>query len=534
MTDYPRDLDHSILEFKTNAGIVSWSVRNAMEGVQIFGGIGSGKTSGSGSTLAHKYLANGFGGLVLTAKHDEADTWVKYCKNTGRLDDLIIVDPQHQNYFDFLAYESQGEAFKTPITLNIVQVIKTVIRARDDKDKGKSDDGFWELALDMLISNTINLCLLAYGEVSIKMMYDIAQTALRKSDPIPLTPQQKREKLKKEQKERQQKGLPEPELPQNPLPLSPFQKAFDLAMHQVTNMADNWKRNLPKDQKGAIKDAAEYTRQVMDAIPQVRTMNFIRAFFTDTYRNIAEKTRSIIDFSLMGFLYNLLQEPTYSLFCSKKSNFTPEDSIKGKIIVINLPVKDYFKVGQDAQIMFKYIWQRAMERRRLDENSRPVFLWADEAQHFLHEHDADFQATARSSRIATVYLSQNIPNYYANMGGQQGDHKVKSFLGTLSTKIFHANADIETNKYAAELIGNAYSENKSAGASMSDGGYSVNQSSSYQLEQPVRPEEFGLLKTGGPLNNNKIEAYIHVQGKEMGAKVNFKKISFTQVQKSKN
>jgi len=179
----------------------------------------------------------------------------------------------------------------------------------------------------------------------------------------------------------------------------------------------------------------EYEIYLRDNMPEARALMFIDQFFTETYAELSEKTKSIIDFSFTGFLYRLLKEPIYSLFCNRPSTFTPDDCFNGKIIIINLPVKLYYKVGRDIQIMFKYIWQRAMERRDVKKQGRPVFLWADEAQNFLHEYDADYQATARSSRIATVYITQNIPNYYANMKGDVGEYKVKSFLGTLATKV---------------------------------------------------------------------------------------------------
>jgi len=104
--------------------------------------------------------------------------------------------------------------------------------------------------------------------------------------------------------------------------------------------------------------------------------------------NLSEKTRSIIEFSFSGFLFRLLKDPVYSLFCSKASTVVPEDCT-GKILLINLPVKLYHKVGRDIQVMFKYIWQRAMEKRDIAMNGRPVFLYADESQHFIHEYDAD-------------------------------------------------------------------------------------------------------------------------------------------------
>lgn len=191
----------------------------------------------------------------------------------------------------------------------------------------------------------------------------------------------------------------------------------------------------------------------------------------------------------------------------------------------------YHKVGRDAQIMFKYIWQRAMEKRNIAVNGRPVFLWADEAQNFLHEHDAEFQATARSSRIATVYLTQNLPNYFANMGGSHSEYKVKSFLGTLATKIFHANADIETNKYASDLIGEAYEEDISKSTSQNDGHISTSNTVSHKLVKIIRPETFHTLKTGGVKNNKFVQGIIHVQGMRLLYGFSFDKLFFHQEKK---
>jgi len=55
-----------------------------VQGVQIFGTTGSGKSSGSGAFLAKSYLTAGFGGLILTVKIDEKEHWQKYCQETGR------------------------------------------------------------------------------------------------------------------------------------------------------------------------------------------------------------------------------------------------------------------------------------------------------------------------------------------------------------------------------------------------------------------------------------------------------------------
>lgn len=495
--------------FNIGENQVPWAIKDAVEGVQIFGGIGSGKTSGSGRYLALKYLKHGFGGLVLTVKPDEKELWENYCAIAGRTTDLIIVEPHGKEAFDFLAYECQTSINKEAITENIVQVLKTVIRASEDKSGGKSDDPFWESALDMLLFNLIDLCLLAYGRITIDLMYSIVQTI----------PKKNKDGLEAVLAKRNEKD--------GTASSNHFMNAFYAATKNVNVLIDEWKSTLSLEMLDSMDSVEKDRMMTYEGVPESRTLDLVYMFFFETYISLSEKTRSIIDFSFSAFLMRLLKNPVYSLFCKKQSTFTPEDSLYGKIIVLNLPTKLYQKVGRDIQIMFKYIWQRAMEKRNIKENDRPVFLWADEAQNFIHEHDADYQATARSSKIATVYLTQNLPNYYANMGGEKADYRVKSFLGTLGTKIFHANADIETNKYASELIGEGYSEDLSRTATVA-GSFSSSKSVSLQLERIVRAEELVSLKNGGAINSFLVEGYLHKQGNPISGLFNFKKMLFNQ------
>ena len=246
------------------------------------------------------------------------------------------------------------------------------------------------------------------------------------------------------------------------------------------------------------------------------------------FPNLSDRTRSVIEHSFWGLLFRLIREPVKSLLCSPSPNLSPEDCLKGKIILINLPVKLYDKVGRDAQILFKYIWQRAMERRQITADSKPVFLWADEAQNFLHTHDIDYQATARSSRVCTVYLTQNIPNYFAHMGGNNRGAKVKSFLGTMGTKIFHANADMDTNKYASELIGQE-SVWKETRGSQFVGGFTMSEGQNQDRQSIIHPEQFTMMRTGGQINCGLVDARIHRQGLPWFSTArNDRKISFQQ------
>ena len=487
------NFDCPLLKIGTDG--IHWTIWNSFEGLQIFGGIGSGKTSGSGRFFAHKYLSAGYGGLVLTVKPDEKDDWIEYCQKANRLDDLIIVEPNGEHYFNFLDYESKHSRSKT-YAENIVQVIKTVINASEEKD-GTSNQGdqFWKSALDMLISNSVELCWLAHEKITVELVYNIARAASRK--------------FYKDNND------------------DDFSLALKLARKNVKEKMAAWtaKQDIYEMSKMTPEEYEIYLR---DNMPEARALMFIDQFFTETYAELSEKTKSIIDFSFTGFLYRLLKEPIYSLFCNRPSTFTPDDCFNGKIIIINLPVKLYYKVGRDIQIMFKYIWQRAMERRDVKKQGRPVFLWADEAQNFLHEYDADYQATARSSRIATVYITQNIPNYYANMKGDVGEYKVKSFLGTLATKVFHANADIETNNYASDLIGEAYQRKEQESSCVTDGKTTVTTTLDTELVKIVRPEKFHTLKTGGTKYDKKVTGYIHVQGMRLRDGFSYDGIQFDQ------
>ncbi|UPT67663.1 MAG: hypothetical protein M0D57_03045 [Sphingobacteriales bacterium JAD_PAG50586_3] len=230
-------LDTPLIDFgyKKTDSKIEWTTRDAVEGVQIFGGIGSGKTSGSGRLIALKYLQNGFGGLVLTVKPDEKALWESYCKEAGRLNDLIVIEPGGHYNFNFLEYESAQQIKHSSITDNLLQVLKTVIKAGEEKDSGKSDDPFWENSLDMLIFNLIDLCLLAYKKVTIQTMYDIV-TSLPKKDEV-LNPDSK----------------------------SHFMQALRLANENVAPLVKEWLRTQPPQEIERLtkdKELLEWTAQM--------------------------------------------------------------------------------------------------------------------------------------------------------------------------------------------------------------------------------------------------------------------------------
>ena len=122
---FKSSLDTRLLKF---SGGDYFTIRDAVTGVQIFGGTGSGKTSGSGRALAHAYLKAGFGGIVMCAKPDEADLWRALAKECGRARDLVFFDSSGALRFNFLDY-AQHTIAADGRDMNLVQLLSTITEA---------------------------------------------------------------------------------------------------------------------------------------------------------------------------------------------------------------------------------------------------------------------------------------------------------------------------------------------------------------------------------------------------------------------
>ena len=190
---------------------------------------------------------------------------------------------------------------------------------------------------------------------------------------------------------------------------------------------------------------------------------------------------------------------------------------------MDFPVKEYLQAGVYAQGLFKFLWQQATERREVKEESVPVFLWIDEAQLFLSDYDQIFQTTARSSKACTVFISQNISNYYVSIGGRNPQAKADSLLGNLSTKIFHSNNDTVSNEWAAKTIGKAFRNVESVSIGKGD---SIGLSQQFHWQ--VEPREFTTLKSGGQQNDYRVQGIVTIAGREWSNGRNFIKKSFNQ------
>jgi hypothetical protein len=438
-----------------------------LTGVFICGATGSGKTSGPAKHLAFGYLAAGFGGIVLTAKKDEVTMWKAWAAETGREDDLVIINASGDWRFNFMEWEASRPEEGGGLGINIVNLLDEIATAISGNTEGGGNSKFWEDALHHLNTNLVDLALLAGRKVTLPVLRSILTTAA-------IQPEQVLDEVWQNKSE--------------------CAKAIDEADRKTTNADPNARANFEQ----------------------------CRDYWLLEYPNLNEKTRSIITLTFSMLVHPLITPPLRQIF-STDTNIQPEDTFDGKIIIVDWPVQEYRLVGRIANLAIKYCFQIAVLRRvqPADRQSflRPVFLWADEAQNFVSKFDSEYQAVARSAGGCSVLLTQNRESFRRVLKNYDA---VDSLLGNLQCKIFCQNSG-ETNEWASKLLGERWLHitNTNVGQSHNDmvqqqqqnaGNHTSGVTRTEQRRFFVEPARFTTLKRGGALNNFQVEAIVYNGG----------------------
>ena len=152
-----------------------WTLGDSFQGVCIMGENGSGKTSGSGRLLARKYLQNGFGGLVLCFKTDEADLWRSYLKAAGREDDGRFFSVNEALRFNFIDWEARSSG--VDFAENLVTLLIDIASIQKRTEATGSEAHFWLPQKKKLIRNLIALLLLAKESIQLPTLYELIVSA---------------------------------------------------------------------------------------------------------------------------------------------------------------------------------------------------------------------------------------------------------------------------------------------------------------------------------------------------------------------
>lgn len=449
-----------------------WTIRDACQGTHVTGATGSGKTSGSGEAIAKAFLRQGFGGVILCAKPEERVLWQKYAEATGRQDDLIIFGPDQGLQFNFLDYELRREGKGGGQTENLVALLSHVIEIVEGKVEIGGDGAFWVRAVRELLRNAIDLLSLAKGKLTLEDICQLIADAPESEEDVGLL-------MSKEEAAR--------------IGYEPSERT--LKWWRTSFCAECLQEAEDKKNKTSVQE---------------HDFKIALRYWLKTYPKLSDRTRSGIVATFTGMADMLLHGFAWEIFCTD-TNIVPEVTYKNRaIIVLDFPIQEYHDLGRIIQGVFKLMFQRAILRRT--DKRVPVFLWADEAQNFVSSFDFMVQAVARSAGLCTVYLTQNLSNYYAVLGSG-GRDEVNALLGGFQTLIFHANSDQATNQYAADMIAQEWTTAMNFGLSSAERGGSRSGGGSEVVQYKILPGEFATLRKGGPLNDLEVDSIIVQSGR---------------------
>jgi hypothetical protein len=442
---------------------LKFRIEDAKTGVAIFGATGSGKSSGPGKHIASAYLAHGFGGLVLCAKPEEAETWRKWGADYGRSGDLCFLDITGKHRFGFLDWEVGQAAFAGGFTMNVVALLDEIVggiaRSAGKSAEGGGDGKFFEDSLHDMNFSIVDLLLFAGLPPSLPLMAATVNTA----------------------------------------PLSLEEAQSDRFLNGSTECA-------------ALLRRGDELTSAPGADPEAR-MDFeqCRTYWLVEFPKLSEKTRSIITLSFSMMARPFLTRPLRKSF-STDITVKPEDTFGGKIIIADFSTQEFRMAGRIAQLVLKYCFQIAVLRRKQapeGKHLRPVFLWWDEAQNFVTKFDAEWHAVARSAAGCSVMLVQTREALRSVLGNNDA---VDALLANLQLKFFCQSSSIDTNEFASRLIGERWTDKATTNVhgQQGTGGVSVSE----QRQRWVEPSRFTTLRRGGPRNNYRVQAICYNGGNE--------------------
>jgi hypothetical protein len=309
----------------------TWTIGDAVEGTQVFGATGSGKTSGSGRALAREFIRNGFGGLVLTAKPDDLSQWIGYFRGAGATDEqicerVIVVEPPGDRHpgaiwpmrrvdgkdtdeelplrvcrgFNFLEYEYQHNG---RLTQDIVSLFLASMSSGETAVS--RTEPYWEEALRELLTHAVDLSVLG-------TQAEDGNSRIRLSDLVGVirSAAQRREEASSQRWRNHGTSL-------------------------CWKFIDDAYTKLIKG--GGLKDEG-----------RLNDLESTIDYWMNDFPGLSDRTRSIITSSFTAKAAGLLRKPLRELLCGetdKSVDASPEQTHKGAIVIVNLPVKLYGEVG---------------------------------------------------------------------------------------------------------------------------------------------------------------------------------------------
>lgn len=397
----------------------------------------------------------------------------RIARMAGREADLIRFAPEEPWRFDFLNYELSSPGGSVQTAGQLMQDLMDFSTRTNTMN---TNEPFWPIVAGRRVNTSLNVVYKAKGACSVANVYEFYNT-------LPRTP---------EQRESEE-----------------FRSSycFECLKQAVTQH--------PND-----PDLSRAVDQVLKEIPHT-----------------SDRTNGCIDAYVYNLLSPFLHGSVRDLIASGETNLSPADLDKGKLIVMDMPVLVGRELYQLVQMVWKLLVQRAAVRRAVTPETRPIVIWADEAQlHVLPSVDSMVQAVARSHQLIQVAIMQNIPLLESVLKRRED---VLAWLSNLQTKFIFQNSDADANAYFSAVLGqskqflssssvntgNADPFDDWLGTQQPQLNYSINE----QWLPDVRPEDFTRLRKGGKESNFIVDVYLFQGGRKFSNGKTWIKTSFSQM-----
>lgn len=430
-----------------------WTIGDSYAGSIILGGTGSGKSSGSLALICRNMLRAGYGGLFLTSKVEDCDTYLRYAREAGREQDVRIMSADGELRYNWIADEQRHSASPVGLVENLAALLMVLTELGDrsggGSGGGQDDNKFFRLESQRLCRNALLALVLSGRTVTAPDLHKFITSAAQSPEQVG---------------------------------------------------SEAWQRSSFCFERLQQADAAPKSES------QKADFDLALSYFLSEWPGLSSRTRSVVLSTLTSVTDILSRGACRDLLSSPSPNISPSDMYEGAILVIDFPVLQYREVGQTIQCIIRHMWQRAHARRNVGRSPRPTFIVADEAQlHLTVDTDQNFQAIARSTRTAVVYATQSISGL-VHAFGSGSEASVHSLLTNLQLKVCHQQTDARTIQYFQEIIGKSAQTMMSGNQSRErdwmaplfgiEQGSSVGFSESMDFE--LQAGDFNSLLKGGP------------------------------------
>lgn len=466
------------------SGEFPFTIADSCEGILALGEPGSGKTSAIARHFALAYLKKQYGMVYITVKPTDLTWFTEIVRVAGREDDLVVFNESSGYKFDPFQYEmeraSRGGG-QVNSTVENIELLDSLINAGES---GVKDAGFWRNSMHRLTNASCTILSLAQEKISIENLKELVVLS------------------------NESEGI-----------INHF-KDLNAALYDIKTPEKN-KRVLIEEISGLMNRnfLIECIMHAQDnsagKIEEEHECKMASDYFLRQFSKISEKTRSTIIETLLGQLEQLNGRILKRCFTGGISDdIRPENTFQeGKIIIIDFPPQSMGISGKLAAGIYRIAWAKEMLRRECHPAStkdRPVALIMDEFHASMFpDFEHAFQNTARSARVATLALTQNINAIKMSLGNSNVEYKAKNLIGCFATTIFASNSCSDTNRYASDKIMEMPKDNFSK--SISGGSKTESISEKYELQ--VMPIEFTRLKRGGNAHGLKVDAFVVKAGK---------------------